>query len=77
MLCAGCHHPGQKCRKKITTISQVDTRISVIKPLHAKWVVQFYDYVRGNRDVVKSGWRKSKIIDAVERQSVIQNDPFL
>ena len=55
----------------------MDTRIRVIKPLHAKWVVQFYDYVRGNRDVVMSGWRKSKIIDAVERQSVIQNDPFL
>ena len=56
---------------------KVDTRISVIKPLHAKSVVQFYDYVRGNRDVVMSGWRKSKIIDAVEHQSVIQNDPFM
>ena len=55
----------------------MDTRISVIKPLHAKWVVQFYDHVRGNRDVMMSGWRKSKIIDAVKRQSVIQNDPFL
>ena len=33
--------------------------------------------LRGNRDVVMSGWRTSKIIDVVERQSVIQNDPFL
>lgn len=55
---------------------KVDTRISVIKPLHAKWVVQFYDYTRGNPSIVISGWRKSKILEAVDRKSAIQNDPF-
>lgn len=56
---------------------KVDTRVSVVKPLHAKWVVSFYDYMNGHPEIVMSGWRKSKIDIAYERQSGIQNDPFL
>ena len=33
------------CRKLPYKI-KADTRISVIKPLRAKWIVQFYDYIR-------------------------------
>ena len=39
----------------------VNTRISILKPLHAKWVVSFYDYMKNHKDIVLAGWRKSKI----------------
>ena len=25
----------------------VDVRVSVVKPLHGKWIVKFYNYIRG------------------------------
>ena len=37
----------------------VDTRISIMKPLYAKWVVSFYDYMKNNSDIILAGWRKS------------------
>ena len=40
---------------------KVDVRLSAVKPLHAKWVVQFYDYIRSKPDIVINGWKKSKI----------------
>ena len=33
----------------------VDIRISVLKPLHAKWVTQFYDYIRNENYIIKNG----------------------
>ena len=44
----------------------VDLRISVLKPLHAKWVVQFYDYMRSNKDIILKGWRRSGVSAALE-----------
>ena len=29
-----------------------DVRINIMKPLHAKWVVPFYDYIKINSDIV-------------------------
>ena len=54
---------------------KVDTRIPVIKPLHAKWVVQFYDYIRSHPDIVINGWKKSKIPEVHSEQNV-NLDPF-
>ena len=39
----------------------VDTRISIIKPGHANWVISFYDYMKNHSDIVLAGRRKSKI----------------
>ena len=36
---------------------KVDLRISVLKPLHAKWVTSFYDCMQNRRDVVLKGWK--------------------
>ena len=38
---------------KLSHEIKVDTRISVIKPLHAKCVTKFYDYIRRKPDIVK------------------------
>ena len=39
----------------------VDLRISVVKPLHAKWVTQFYDYMQVNKEIIIKGWERSGI----------------
>lgn len=40
---------------------KVDVSFSLVKPLHAKWIVKFYDYVRGKHRFIKNDWRESGI----------------
>ena len=53
---------------------KVGTQISVVKPLHAKWVTKFYDYIRSKPEIVRNGWIKSKIIEHVNTK--VELDPF-
>ena len=47
---------------------QIDYRLSVLKHMHAKWLISFYDFMSSpeGKVVIASGWRKSGILDAVE-----------
>ena len=47
---------------------QIDYRLSVLKPMHAKWLISLYDFMSSpeGKVVIASGWRKSGILDAVE-----------
>ena len=49
---------------------KVDTRLSAIKTVSAKWIVSMYDYLRSKPDIVTKGFRKAGIIHATE------GDPF-
>ena len=58
---------------------KVDTRISIIKQLHAKWVIIFYDYIRSKPDIViplsyMGVWEKSLISEHINKK--IELDPF-
>ena len=55
----------------------VDTRISIMKPLHAKWVFSFYDYMKNHSDIVLARWRKSKIEEVFNSEQDIESDAFL
>ena len=52
-------------------IDQVDVvlRLSVLKPLHAKWIVEFYDDMTSGKgkDVIANGWKSAGIMEALER----------
>ena len=37
---------------------KVDVRVSVVKPLQAKWIVKFYDYVKVKPQFVKNAWKE-------------------
>ena len=57
---------------------QVDLRISILKPLHAKWVTYFYDCMQNRRDIVLKGWKRSDIVDFLQLQpSEKKEDPFV
>ena len=32
----------------------IDLKISILKPIHAKWVTQNYDHIRTDEDIVKN-----------------------
>ena len=57
---------------------KVDLKISILKPLHAKWVTSFYDYMQGRPDIILKGWKRAGITEFLERNaSEKKEDPFL
>ena len=55
----------------------IDTRTSNMKPLHAKWVISFYDYMKNHSGIVLVGRRKSKTEEVFNSKQDIESDPFL
>ena len=45
----------------------VKLRLSILKPIHAEWVVDFYNYMTSDdgKKVIENGWLASGIADAV------------
>ena len=39
----------------------VDLRMSIIKPLGAKWMISLYDYMKSKPDIIKNGFRHAGI----------------
>ena len=54
---------------------KVDLKISNLKPLHAKWITKFYDFIRCNPAIVMSGWKKAGITASM-REEIVTDDPF-
>ena len=53
---------------------KADVRVSVVKPLHVKCIVNFHDYVRGKPLLIKNGWEESRIMNRFNKN--INLDPF-
>ncbi len=56
---------------------KVDVRLSVIKPLHAKWIM--YKHLKESKELILSGFRKAHISEAVTQASNISHlceNPF-
>ena len=58
----------------------VDYRLSVLKPLHAKWLVELYNHVSTDEgeEIVANSWKKAGIFDAIKLGSsgLPSLDPF-
>ena len=46
---------------------EIDYRLSVLKPLHAKWLISFYNYMTTTKgqEVISNGWKRSGIYDSI------------
>ena len=59
---------------------EVDNRLSVLKPLHAKWLVELYNHMSTDdgKEIVANGWKKAGIFDAIKLGSsgLPSLDPF-
>ena len=48
---------------------KVDTKISILKPLYAKWVTSFYDKIQSHPDIVLRGRKRSDITNFLQLES--------
>ena len=59
---------------------EVKLKLSLIKPIHAAWVVYFYNHMTTAKgvEIITSGWRAAGILDAIELGSsaLPSTDPF-
>ena len=39
----------------------VDLRLSIVKPLSAKWIMKTYDYLKSNTQIISNGFRAAGI----------------
>ena len=44
----------------------IDLRLSVMKPLGAKWLIELYDYLKSKPDTIKNGFKEAGILDCVK-----------
>ena len=59
---------------------EVGLRKSIIKPLHAQWLVNIYTYFTSashGRDIIFKGWKKAGISGLLHRTTTLPSeDPF-
>jgi len=59
---------------------EVDLRLSIIKPLHAQWLVNIYNYfttASSGRDIILKGWKKAGISGILDGSTILPpEDPF-
>jgi hypothetical protein len=59
---------------------QIKLRLSSLKPLHAEWLVDFYNHMTSDKGIpiIKSGWRAAVITDAINLglENLPSIDPF-
>lgn len=44
---------------------KVDVKLSTVKPLHAKWIIEMYHHLRNSKNIITNGFRKAHITDSV------------
>ena len=57
----------------------VDFRLSVLKPLHAQWLVNLYNFFTSpdGSKIVFQGWKKSEIAGLLDGTTILSpDDPF-
>ena len=59
---------------------EVDLKMSIIKPLHAQWLVNIYTYFTSashGRNIILKGWKKAKIGGLLDGTTILPpKDPF-
>ena len=60
---------------------KVDTRLSVMKPLGARWITSACDYIRSESGIVRGGFLEAGIVDALDQDEAnseehSDDDPF-
>ena len=46
---------------------KVDTRLSIMKPLSARWITSAYDYLRSDSGIVHGGFIEAGIVEALDQ----------
>ena len=44
----------------------IETKLSVVKPLHARWLISFYDHIQNNREMIIKAFQMEGITSIAE-----------
>ena len=55
---------------------KVDTRLTVIREVHACWINQIFAYLKGRPDNIRKGFEKLGITDACKTDFTVDDNPF-
>ena len=55
----------------------VDTSLSRMKPIYARWVIGLYDKLRNSEELVENGFKAATITEALDPEKDFrEEDPF-
>lgn len=49
-----------------SSLTPVDIRLSTIKPVHAKWLIEDYDYIKSRPEIIINGFKAAGILEKIE-----------
>ena len=67
-----------ECGKDVEDI-EVDFRLTTLKPLHAQWLVNMYNFftIPNGKEIILKGWKKAGISGLLDGTTVLPpEDPF-
>lgn len=50
---------------------QVSLKLSILKPLHAKWIVESYNHLKEQKDSIIKGFESAGILEAIESANTV------
>ena len=53
----------------------ISTKLSVMKPIHARWLAGLYDHIRNKPDLIRKGFEMAGIVEAINKE-LEPEDPF-
>ena len=56
----------EQLREPPTQVDPVDLRLSIVKPLGARWMLKVYDYLKSNPEIIRIGFKGAGITDLLE-----------
>ena len=68
------------CHSDLYCAVTVSLNLSEIKPLHAKWIYEMYEYLQGRSNLLLNGFESEWITEAVEKSNEVFErieNPFL
>lgn len=58
---------------------KVDVRLSIMKSLHARWIIEMYNDLKASKRIIIAGFKKAHVLDAVAEATSVANmceNPF-
>ena len=66
----------KEIEKGVNVLSvNIETKLSIVKPLHARWLITFYDHMQNNRQMIITAFEMAGIIP-IATIEVPDEDPF-
>ena len=62
-------------RKNIYQVD-IETKLSIMKPIHARWIISLYDKFRNSDEVVIKAFQMASITEASTNEKMEEDDSF-